>query len=139
MDAKCDHLYVQLSHGSSHGHSGVPSRGINVLGGNANGVAASIPGILPTSAGIGNQNSVQGLGVSPILANAGSRMTNAMGHMVVGGNMGRSIGSGGGLSVPGLSSRLSLTANNVSESLGFQGQNRLMGGLLPQGMIMIGD
>lgn len=135
-----NHLYVQLSHGSSHGHSGVPIRGINVLGNpgfssNVNGVAASIPGILPTSAGIGNQNSVQGLGVSPILGNGGSRITNAMGNMVVGGNMGRSIGSGGGLSVPGLSSRL--TANNVSESLGVQGQNRLMGGLLPQGMIMI--
>lgn len=95
-----------------------------------------MPGILPTSAGIGNQNSVQGLGVSPILGNAGPRMTNSMGNMVAGGNIGRSIGSGGGLSVPGFSSRLSLIANNVSGSLGVQGQNRLMSGLIPQGMII---
>ncbi|PKI61971.1 probable NOT transcription complex subunit VIP2 isoform X1 [Punica granatum] len=139
----------QLSHGSSHGHSGVPSRGgINVVGNpgyssNANGVGGSIPGILPTSAGLGNRNSVPGLGVSPILGNAGPRMTNSMGNMVAGGNMGRSISSGGGLSVPGLSSRLNLSANNGSGNLGVQGQNRLMSGLLPQGssqlMSMLGN
>ncbi|XP_040994108.1 probable NOT transcription complex subunit VIP2 isoform X2 [Juglans microcarpa x Juglans regia] len=91
----------QLSHGSSHGHSGVANRG--------------------------------GLGVSPILANAGPRITSSMGNMVGGGNIGRSIGSGGGLSVPGLASRLNLSANSGSGSLSVQGQNRLMSGVLPQG------
>ncbi|XVF20142.1 hypothetical protein REPUB_Repub11eG0173000 [Reevesia pubescens] len=91
----------QLSHGSSHGHSGVTNRG--------------------------------GLGVSPILGNAGPRITSSMGNMVGGGNIGRSISSGGGLSVPGLASRLNLSANSGSGSLSVQGQNRLMSGVLPQG------
>ncbi|KAG8644522.1 probable NOT transcription complex subunit VIP2 isoform X2 [Manihot esculenta] len=129
----------QLSHGSSHGHSGVTNRGgISVVGNpgfnsNTNGVGSSIPGILPTSAGIGNRNAVPGLGVSPILGNAGPRITSSMGNMVGGGNIGRSISSGGGLSMPGLASRLNLTANSGSGSLSVQGQNRLMGGVLPQG------
>ncbi|CAN1283114.1 Probable NOT transcription complex subunit VIP2 [Linum perenne] len=101
----------QLSHGASHGHSGVTNRG--------------------------------GLGVSPILGNAGSRITSSMGNMVGGGNIGRSINTGGGLSVPGLASRLNLTANSGSGSLSVQGQNRLMGGVLPQGspqvMSMLGN
>jgi CCR4-NOT transcription complex subunit 2 len=54
--------------------------------------------------------------------------------MVGGGNIGRSLSSGGGLSVPGLASRLNLTANSGSGSLGMQGQNRLMTGVLPQGL-----
>ncbi|XP_050203587.1 probable NOT transcription complex subunit VIP2 isoform X2 [Mercurialis annua] len=91
----------QLSHGSSHGHSGVGNRG--------------------------------GLGVSPILGNAGPRITSSMGNMVGGGNIGRSISSGAGLSVPALASRLNLTANSGSGSLSMQGQNRLMTGVLPQG------
>ncbi|GLT33869.1 hypothetical protein SLA2020_084240 [Shorea laevis] len=73
-----------------------------------------------------------GLGVSPILGNAGTRITSSMGNMV-GGNIGRSISSAGGLSVPGLASRLNLTANSGSGSLSVQGQNRLMSGVLPQG------
>ncbi|EOY34183.1 PREDICTED: probable NOT transcription complex subunit VIP2 isoform X4 [Theobroma cacao] len=129
----------QLSHGSSHGHSGVTNRGgISVVGNpgfssNTNGVGGSIPGILPTSAAIGNRNAVPGLGVSPILGNAGPRITSSMGNMVGGGNIGRSISSGGGLSVPGLASRLNLGANSGSGSLSVQGQNRLMSGVLPQG------
>ncbi|TYJ99491.1 putative NOT transcription complex subunit VIP2 isoform X3 [Cucumis melo var. makuwa] len=91
----------QLSHGSSHGHSGVASRG--------------------------------GLGVSPILGNAGPRITSSMGNMASGGNIGRSITAGGGLSLPGLASRLNLGANSGSGSLTMQGQNRLMSGVLPQG------
>ncbi|KAE8651914.1 hypothetical protein Csa_006793 [Cucumis sativus] len=91
----------QLSHGSSHGHSGVASRG--------------------------------GLGVSPILGNAGPRITSSMGNMASGGNIGRSITAGGGLSLPGLASRLNLGANSGSGSLTVQGQNRLMSGVLPQG------
>ncbi|KAH7560926.1 hypothetical protein JRO89_XS10G0141100 [Xanthoceras sorbifolium] len=138
----------QLSHGSSHGHSGVTNRGgISVVGNpgfssNTNGVGGSIPGILPTSAAIGNRNAVPGLGVSPILGNAGPRITSSMGNMVGGGNIGRSINSGGGLSVPGLASRLNLSANSGSGSLGVQGQNRLMSGVLPQGspvMSMLGN
>ncbi|XP_061354062.1 probable NOT transcription complex subunit VIP2 isoform X2 [Gastrolobium bilobum] len=126
----------QLSHGSSHGHSGVTSRGgISVVGNpgfssNTNGVGGSIPGILPTSAAIGNRNAVPGLGVSPILGNAGPRITSSVGNMVGGGNIGR---TGGGLSVPGLASRLNLGANSGSGSLGMQGQNRLMSGVIPQG------
>nr|KJB55984.1 hypothetical protein B456_009G102700 [Gossypium raimondii] len=91
----------QLSHGGSHGHSGVTNRG--------------------------------GLGVSPILGNAGPRITSSMGNMVGGGNIGRSMSSGGGLSVPGLASRLNLSANSGSGSLSLQGQNRLMSSMLPQG------
>ncbi|XP_021833883.1 probable NOT transcription complex subunit VIP2 isoform X1 [Prunus avium] len=129
----------QLSHGSSHGHSGVTNRGgISVVGNpgfssSTNGIGGSIPGILPTSAAIGNRNAVPGLGVSPILGNAGPRITSSMGNMVGGGNIGRSISSGGGLSVPGLASRLNLSANSGSGSLTVQGQNRLMSSVLPQG------
>jgi hypothetical protein len=130
-------ISLQLSHGSSHGHSGVTNRGgISVVGNpgfssSTNGVGGSIPGILPTSAAIGNRNAVPGLGVSPILGNAGPRITSSMGNM---GNIGRSIGSGGGLSVPGLASRLNLNANSGSGSLNVQGQNRLMGNVLAQGI-----
>ncbi|CAB4282560.1 unnamed protein product [Prunus armeniaca] len=129
----------QLSHGSSHGHSGVTNRGgISVVGNpgfssSTNGIGGSIPGILPTSAAIGNRNAVPGLGVSPILGNAGPRITSSMGNMVGGGNIGRSISSGGGMSVPGLASRLNLSANSGSGSLTVQGQNRLMSSVLPQG------
>ncbi|XP_054811771.1 probable NOT transcription complex subunit VIP2 isoform X3 [Prosopis cineraria] len=91
----------QLTHGSSHGHSGVTNRG--------------------------------GLGVSPILGNAGSRIPSSMGNMVGGGNIGRSISSAGGLSVPGLASRLNLSSNGGSGGLSVQGQNRLLSGMLPQG------
>lgn len=134
------HINFQLTHGNSHTHSGVSNRGgISVVGNpgfnsNTNGVGGSIPGILPTSAAIGNRNAVPGLGVSPILGNAGPRITSSMGNMV-GGNIGRSISSGGGLSVPGLTSRLNLGANSGSGSLSVQGQNRLMGGVLPQGIV----
>ncbi|XP_023007445.1 probable NOT transcription complex subunit VIP2 isoform X2 [Cucurbita maxima] len=129
----------QLSHSSSHGHSGVANRGgMSVVGNpgfssSTNAVGGSIPGILSSSAGIGNRNAVPGLGVSPILGNVGPRITSSMGNMVSGGNIGRSITTGGGLSLPGLASRLNLGANNGSGSLSVQGQNRLMSGALPQG------
>ena len=77
------------------------------------------------------------MGVSPILGNAGPRITSSMGNMVSGGNIGRSITTGGGLSLPGLASRLNLGANSGSGSLTVQGQNRLMSGVLPQGTIPI--
>ncbi|RVW56955.1 putative NOT transcription complex subunit VIP2 [Vitis vinifera] len=132
----------QISHGSSHGHSGVANRGgISVVGSpgyssSTNGVGGSIPGILPTSAAIANRSAVPGLGVSPILGNAGPRITSSMGNIVGGGNIGRSISSGGGLSVPGIASRLNLAANSGSGSLNVQGPNRLMSGVLQQGKIV---
>ncbi|XP_057509394.1 probable NOT transcription complex subunit VIP2 isoform X2 [Actinidia eriantha] len=138
----------QLSHGSSHGHSGVTNRGgMSVVGSpgfstSTNGVGGSIPGILPTSA-IGNRSAVPGLGVSPNLGNAGPRITSSVGNIGGGGNIGRSINSGGGLSVPGLASRLNLTANSGSGSLSVQGPNRLLSGVLqqasPQVISMLGN
>ncbi|KAH7677606.1 CCR4-NOT transcription complex subunit 2 protein [Dioscorea alata] len=127
----------QISHGGSHGHSGVTSRGgINVVGGSAysssmNGVGVSIPGLSSNSGTGGSRNSVPGLGVSPILGNVSSRITNSMGNIVGGGNMGRGISSGG-LSISGLTSRVNLAANSGSGSLNVQGPNRLMGGMLQQ-------
>ncbi|KAL7247587.1 hypothetical protein ACSBR2_002495 [Camellia fascicularis] len=139
----------QISHGSSHGHSGVTNRGgMSVVGSpgfssSANGVGGSIPGILPTSAAIGNRSAVPGLGVSPILGNAGPRITSSMGNIVGGGNIGRSMSSGGGLSVPGLASRLNMSANSASGNLSVQGPNRLMSGVLqqasPQVISMLGN
>ncbi|KAL5982785.1 putative NOT transcription complex subunit vip2 [Asimina triloba] len=131
-------ILYEISHGSSHGHSGVPNRGgLSVVGSPAysssmNGVGGSIPGIPPTSAAVGNRSAVPGMGVSPILGNAGPRITSSMGNMVGGGNMGRNISSGGGLAVPGLASRVNLTANSGSGGLGVQGPSRLMSGVLPQ-------
>ncbi|KAL6979253.1 putative NOT transcription complex subunit vip2 [Sarracenia purpurea var. burkii] len=137
----------QISHGSSHGHSGVTNRGgMSVVGSpgyssSTNGVGGSIPGILPTSAAIGNRSAVPGLGVSPILGNAGPRINSSVGNIVGGGNIGRSMSSGGGLSVPGLGSRLNLTANSGSGNLSVQGSNRL--GVLqqasPQVISMLGN
>lgn len=96
-----------------------------------NAIGGSIPGILPASASIGNRNSVPGIGVSPSLGNPGSRITSSAGNL---GGIGRSISSGGGLSIPGLTSRLNLNTNSGSGNLGVQGSNRLMGGMLQQGM-----
>ncbi|CDP08978.1 unnamed protein product [Coffea canephora] len=139
----------QISHGSSHGHSGMTNRGgMSVIGSpgyssSTNGVGGSIPGILPTSAAIGNRNAVPGLGVSPLLGNAGPRITSSVGNVVGGGNIGRSMSSGGGLSMPGLASRLNLTANSGSGNLNVQGPNRLMSGVLqqasPQVISMLGN
>ncbi|XP_021840262.1 probable NOT transcription complex subunit VIP2 isoform X3 [Spinacia oleracea] len=84
-----------------------------------------------------------GLGVSPVLGNSGPRVTGSVGSMVGSGNIGRSIGSGGGLSVPGLASRLNMSANSGSGNLGVQGSNRLTGGVLqqasPQMLSMFGN
>ncbi|XP_008793379.1 probable NOT transcription complex subunit VIP2 isoform X1 [Phoenix dactylifera] len=128
----------QISHGS-----GITNRGgINVVGSPAfsssmNGVGGSIPGIPSSSAAAGNRSSVPGLGVSPILGSVGPRITSSMGNMVGGGNMGRSISSGG-LSVPGLASRVNFAANSGSGNLNVQGPNRLMGGMLQQAPQMLG-
>ncbi|XP_038980374.1 probable NOT transcription complex subunit VIP2 isoform X2 [Phoenix dactylifera] len=128
----------QISHGS-----GVTNRGgINIVGSPAfsssmSGVGGSIPGISSSSATAGNRSSVPGLGVSPILGNVGPRITSSIGNMVGGGSMGRSISSGG-LSVPGLASRVNLAANSGAGNLNVQGPNRLMGGMLQQAPQMLG-
>lgn len=140
---------VALSQINSHGHPGLANRGGMGVVGNpgfssgTNAVGGSIPGILPTSAAIGNRNAVQGVGVSPILGNSGPRISSSAGNIIGGGNVGRSINSGGGLSMPGLSSRLNLNTNSGSGNVGMQGSNRLMGGMLqqasPQVMSMLGN
>lgn len=131
-------FYLQISHSNAHVHSGMANRGgMSVIGNqgyssSTNGVGGSIPGILPSSAAIGNRTSVPGLGVSPVLGNTGQRLTTSMGSIVGGGNIGRNISSGG---VPGLGSRLNLSANSGSGNLNVQGQNRMMSGVLQQGNI----
>lgn len=107
------------------------------FGSSTNGVGGSIPGILPTSAAVGNRSAVPGLGVSPMLGNAGPRITSSVGNMVGGGNIGRNMSSGGGLSMPGLSSRLNLTGSGGSGNLSVQGPNRLMSGVLQQGILIM--
>ncbi|GFZ20565.1 NOT2 / NOT3 / NOT5 family [Actinidia rufa] len=137
----------QISHGNSHGHSGMTNRGgMSVIGSpgfnsSTNGIGVSIPGILPTSAAVDNRSGVPGIGVSPILGNTGPRITSAIGNISVG-NIGRSMSSGGGLSVPGLASRLNLTANSGSGNLSVQGPNRLNSVLQqasPQMISMLGN
>nr|XP_043636595.1 probable NOT transcription complex subunit VIP2 [Erigeron canadensis] len=138
-----------LSQISSHGHPGLPNRGgMGVVGNpgfssSTNAVGGSIPGILPTSAGIGNRNAGSGVGVSPMLGNSLQRIPSSAGSIIGGGNVGRSMNTGGGLSMPGLSSRLSLNTNSGSGNLGMQGSNRLMGGMLQQAsphvMSMLGN
>ena len=93
-----------------------------------------MPGINPNSSGISNRIPVPGLGVNPILGNAGSRITSSMGN-ISGGSIGRSITSGG-LSVPGLASRVNLSSNSGSGSLNVQGTNRLKSGVLQQGIFL---
>ncbi|KAK9055403.1 hypothetical protein SSX86_026486 [Deinandra increscens subsp. villosa] len=139
----------QIAHDNSHGHSGLNSRGgISVVGtpgfnSGANAISGSIPGILPTSSPISNRNSIPGVGVSPLLGNPGSRIASSAGNIGRGGGIGRSLSSGGGLSIPGLASRLNLNTNSGSGNLGLQGSNRLMGGMLqqasPQVMSMFGN
>ncbi|XP_047313627.1 probable NOT transcription complex subunit VIP2 isoform X2 [Impatiens glandulifera] len=142
---------LQMSHGSSHGHSGVATnRGgvMNVIGSpgfssNTSGVGGSIPGLLPTSAGINNRNAGSGLGVPPIMANTGPRLTNTMGNISGGGNIGRNMSTGGGLNVS-LTSRMNLASNSGGPgNLNVQGSNRIMSSVLqqasPQVMSMLGN
>ncbi|KAJ0553963.1 putative CCR4-NOT complex subunit/5 domain superfamily protein [Helianthus annuus] len=137
----------QISHGNSLGHPGLASRGGMGVVGNpgfgsgSNPGGGSIPGILPTSAAIGNRLNTGG--VSPSLGNSGARIASSAGNIIGGGNVGRSLNTGGGLSIPGLSSRLSLNTNSGPGNVGVQGSNRLMGGMLqqasPQVMSMLGN
>ncbi|KAF6161665.1 hypothetical protein GIB67_041773 [Kingdonia uniflora] len=121
----------------SHGHSTITNRGgMNIVGssaysGSLNGFGGSIPGI-PSTSSVSVNRGIPGL-TSPIMGNTGARITSSMGNIVGGGNIGRSINSGGGLSVSGLESRLNLNASSGSGSLGIQVPNRLMSGMLQQG------
>ncbi|XP_077215286.1 putative NOT transcription complex subunit VIP2 [Tasmannia lanceolata] len=125
----------QISHGSSHGHSGITNRGgISVVGGPAfsGSMNGSIQGIPRTSAIVGNRNAIPGLGVSPILGNAGPWITSSMGDIIGGGNIGRSLSSVG-------TSRINLTVNNGSGNLSVQGPSRLMSGAPQQAPSMLGN
>ncbi|XP_020525671.1 probable NOT transcription complex subunit VIP2 isoform X1 [Amborella trichopoda] len=81
-------------------------------------------------------------GISPILGNAGPRISSSGGNIIGGGNIGRGISAGNGLALPALASRVNLAANNGSGSLNAQGASRLMTGVLqqaPQVIPMIGN
>ncbi|KMT09096.1 hypothetical protein BVRB_6g132040 [Beta vulgaris subsp. vulgaris] len=139
----------QISHGSSHQHSGVTNRGgMNAIGSplynsSTNAVGGSIPGVLSTSTGMGNRGNAPGIGVSPLLGNAGSQITSSVGNVVGSGSGYIGRNSGGTLSMPGLASRLNLGSNSGSGSLGLHGPNRLMSGGLQQAsphvMSMLGN
>lgn len=137
-----NNLPVALSQ-ISHGHSGVTNRGgISIVGSPAfssslNGVGGSIPGISSSSVVSSNRNSVPGMGTSPILGNVTSRTANTLGNILNGGNMGRSIGTGG-VGLPALASRGNFGGNIGSNSLNLQGTNRLMGSMLQQAPQMLG-
>ncbi|XP_074584510.1 putative NOT transcription complex subunit VIP2 [Curcuma longa] len=122
---------TQMTHGSGVTNRGGINVGNHSFGNsNMNGVGGSISGISPNSA-TGNRTSVPGLGVSPVLGNVGPRLASSMGNIIGGGNMGRNISSGG-LSVPGLASRVNLATNSGSGSLNVQVPNRLISGMLQQ-------
>ncbi|KAJ0788062.1 hypothetical protein HanPI659440_Chr05g0187271 [Helianthus annuus] len=134
----------QIAHGNSLSHSGLNSRGsLSVVGtpgfsSGANAISGLIPGILPTTAPINNRNSIAGVGVPPVLGNLSSRITSSAGNIGSGGSIGRSLSSGGGLSITGLASRFNLNTNSGSGNLGVQGSNRLIGAS-PQVMSMFGN
>lgn len=126
--------------------NGVPSSAVQQPTGNlSNGRFASnnIPVALSQiSHGSTHGTNRGGLGVSPMLGNTGPRITSSIGNIVGGGNIGRNLSSGGGLTMPGLASRLNLSANSGSGNVNVQGPNRLMGGVLPQApqvMSMLGN
>ncbi|XP_020588736.1 probable NOT transcription complex subunit VIP2 isoform X2 [Phalaenopsis equestris] len=127
----------------SHGHSGITERGgISVAGNpgfssNINGVGGSIPGFSSGAASVGNHNSIPGMGVNQFLGNLGPRIPSSAGNMSAGGNIGRSINTGGP-TISSLASRTNLAANNGSGTLSLQGQNRLIGGMLQQAPHMMG-
>ncbi|KAI7732568.1 hypothetical protein M8C21_024174, partial [Ambrosia artemisiifolia] len=134
----------QIGHGNSLSHSGLNSRGgLSVVGSagfnsGANAISGLFPGILSTSAPISNRDSITGVGVPPVLGNLSSRITSSSGNIGSGGTIGRSLSSGGGLSIPGLASRLNLNTNSGPVNLGVQGANGLMRAS-PQVMSMFGN
>nr|GFD20924.1 transcription regulator NOT2/NOT3/NOT5-like protein [Tanacetum cinerariifolium] len=72
------------------------------------------------------------VGLSPILGNLGSQITRSAGNIGGRSSVERSMRSGGGLSVPCLTSRLNLNTNSGFENLSVQGSKKLMAGMLQQ-------
>ncbi|XP_042434941.1 probable NOT transcription complex subunit VIP2 isoform X4 [Zingiber officinale] len=123
---------TQMTHGPGVSNRGGIDVGNHSFGSsNMNGVGGSISGLSSSSA-TGNRSSVPGLGVSPALGNVGPRLASTMGNIVGGDNMERNINSGG-LSMPGLVSRVNLATNSGSGNFNVQGPNRLISGILQQG------
>jgi CCR4-NOT transcription complex subunit 2 len=96
-----------------------------------NAIGGSFQALSSNLANVDNRNSAPGLTVSPVLGNLGPRISNS-GSIVGGSNTGRSISSGG-LSMPGIASRMNLTGNSGSEAINIQGSNQ-MSSMLQQGM-----
>lgn len=99
-----------------------------------------MPGMSNNMGTGGNRSSVPGgMTVNTVLGNMGPRINSSVGNMVGTGSagMGRTITSGG-VNVPGITSRMNLTANAGSGNINVQGSNRLMSGMLPQGNIFCG-
>ncbi|XP_008647802.1 probable NOT transcription complex subunit VIP2 isoform X2 [Zea mays] len=128
-----------------HGHSGISNRGGMNVGGNPgfgssmNAIGGSIQGLSSNLANVGNRNSAPGLAASPVLGNLGPRIASS-GNILGGSNIGRSISSGG-LSMPGIASRMNLSGNSGSGAINIQGSNRI--GMLqqasPQFMNLLGS
>jgi CCR4-NOT transcription complex subunit 2 len=95
-----------------------------------NAIGGSIQALSSNLANVDNRNSAPGLTASPVLGNLGPRISNS--GSIVGGSTGRSISSGG-LSMPGIASRMNLTGNSGSAAINIQGSNR-MSSMLQQGM-----
>ncbi|XP_078180539.1 NOT2 / NOT3 / NOT5 family isoform X4 [Carex rostrata] len=124
-----------------HGHTGGVNRGGLNIGANpafssgSNAIGGSMPGMSNNMGTGGNRSSVPGgMTVNTVLGNMGPRINSSVGNMVGTGSagMGRTITSGG-VNVPGITSRMNLTANAGSGNINVQGSNRLMSGMLPQG------
>ncbi|BBM99417.1 CCR4-NOT transcription complex subunit 2 [Marchantia polymorpha subsp. ruderalis] len=140
----------QLSHGAIHGHSAMTSRaGISVVGNHAfsssmNGVGGSGPGAAPGAGSVSNRGAMAGLGVSPSqMGVAGPRIASSAGNigagagvsLTGGGNLSRSLNSGGGLSVTSLNgSRVNMGPLSNSGGIGVQGPGRPVNSMLPQGV-----
>ncbi|VAI13971.1 unnamed protein product [Triticum turgidum subsp. durum] len=110
-----------------HAHLGVSGRVMNVGGGQAfrsgMNMGGTIQGLSSNLGTSGNRNYVPG---NPAL---GPRITNIVSRSNIGINI-----SSGGLSVPIISSHIDFRVNAASGRLNVQGSNRMMHGLILQGM-----
>ncbi|AQK86824.1 putative NOT transcription complex subunit VIP2 [Zea mays] len=120
--------------------AGIPSAGVQQPSGGIssgrfppNNLQASLSQIPHGHSGISNR------GASPVLGNLGPRIASS-GNILGGSNIGRSISSGG-LSMPGIASRMNLSGNSGSGAINIQGSNRI--GMLqqasPQFMNLLGS
>lgn len=106
--------------------------GSPVFSSSMNAIGGSIQGLSSNLANVGNRNSATGLAASPVLGNLGPRITNSVGNIVGGSNIGRSVSSAG-LSMPSIASRMNLSGISGSGALSIQGSNR-MSSMLQQGI-----